>query len=82
MTRELKDMARKEIERVEMTTGLKNISVCIQEGDVTQKVCSFAQSVGADLLVIGQRVEDRATGRLKTNASAIIREAHSPVLNV
>ena len=75
-------MARKEIERVEMTTGLKNISVCIQEGDVTQKVCSFAQSVGADLLVIGWGVEDGETGRLRTNAYAIIREAHSRVLSV
>jgi nucleotide-binding universal stress UspA family protein len=82
VTRELEDMARKEIERLEMTTGRKNVSVCIQEGDIAQKVCSFAQSVGADLLVIGRGVEDGATGRLRMNAYAIIREAHSPVLSI
>jgi hypothetical protein len=33
-SKELEDMAYKKIERLEMTTCLKNISVCIQEGDV------------------------------------------------
>jgi nucleotide-binding universal stress UspA family protein len=37
---------------------------------------------GADLIVIGRGVMHETLGRLRTNAHAIIRHAHCPVISV
>jgi len=82
VNQELKETARKDVERLQAAVGAKSVSICIQEGDIAREVCSFAQSIAADLVVIGRSAQDGASGRLRTNAYAIIRQAPCPVLSV
>ncbi|HEY7098657.1 MAG TPA: universal stress protein [Terriglobales bacterium] len=79
---ESEEMARKDVEKVQKQAGAASVEVRIREGDVAREVCSFAQSIGADLLVIGRSASDHEIGRLRTNAYAIIRQAACPVLSV
>jgi len=51
-------------------------------GDVPHTVCAQAEELGADVLVIGRSSESGLLGRLRTNAYAIIRGAHCPVVSV
>lgn len=82
LKQEWEEMARKDVEKLQAAVGADSVSICIQEGEVAREVCSFAQSIGADLVVIGRSVQDGGTGRLRTNAYAIIRQAPCPVLSV
>ena len=75
-------MARKDVEKIQKQAGAADAEVCIREGNVSREVCSFAQSIGADLLVIGRGAPDHEIGRLRTNAYAIIRQAACPVVSV
>lgn len=75
-------MARKDIEKLQAEVGADNVSICIQEGEVAHEVCSFAQAIGTDLIVIGRSDQADGAGRLRTNAYAIIRQAPCPVLSV
>jgi nucleotide-binding universal stress UspA family protein len=79
---ELEDMARKEVEKLQTEVGADSVTICIREGDVAREVSSFAQSIGADLLVVGRGAHEGTSGRLKTNAYAIIRQATCPVVSV
>lgn len=79
LKQEWEEMARKDVEKVQAEARAHSVSICIREGDVAREVCSFAHSIGAGLLVIGRTPHD---GRLRTNAYAMIREAHCPVLSV
>jgi nucleotide-binding universal stress UspA family protein len=76
---ECEDLARKDVEQVQREVDTPSVSICIQEGDPARQVCSFAEAIGADLLVIGRGTHD---GRLRTNAYGIIRQAPCPVLSV
>jgi nucleotide-binding universal stress UspA family protein len=76
------EMARKDVEKIQKQAGAADVEICIREGDVPREVCSFAQSIGADLLVIGRGAPDHEIGRLRTNAYAIIRQAACPVVSV
>ena len=73
---------RAEIERLQARAGACKTTVCIEQGDAPDTVCSYANSVGADLLVIGRGGKNTGLGRLRTNAYAIIRQATCPVLSV
>ena len=75
-------MAREDVEKLQKEVGAESVSICIQEGDVAREVCSFAHSIAADLVVIGRGAQDGGSGRLRTNAYAIIRQAPCPVLSV
>jgi len=79
LRQECEDLARKDVEKLEREVAASSVSICIQEGDAADQVCSFAEAVGADLLVIGRGTHD---GRLRTNAYAIVRQAPCPVLSV
>jgi nucleotide-binding universal stress UspA family protein len=76
------NMAREEIEKLRREGIVETVSVFIQEGDVAHAVSSFAHSIAADLVIIGRGAHDHGTGRLRTNAYAIIRQALCPVLSV
>jgi len=73
---------RTEIERLQETAGARKTTVCIEEGDAPEVICSYATSVGADLLVIGRGGKNSGKGRLRTNAYSIIRQSTCPVLSV
>jgi len=70
------------IERLQATAGACKTTVCIEEGDTPEAVCSYATSVGADLLVIGRGGKNSGMGRLRTNAYSMIRQSACPVLSV
>jgi nucleotide-binding universal stress UspA family protein len=78
LKQEREDMARKDVEELQREVSVSSASICILEGDTAHQVCSFAEAVEADLLVIGRGTHD---GRL-TNAYAIIRQSPCPVLSV
>jgi nucleotide-binding universal stress UspA family protein len=56
--------------------------LCVAAGDVAAVVHEEASRHGADLIVIGRGVLHETLGRLRTNAHAIIRHAHCPVISV
>jgi nucleotide-binding universal stress UspA family protein len=56
--------------------------VHLRNGDPAREVSALAESVGADLLVIGRGPRDREGGRLPKNAYAIIRQSPCVVLSV
>jgi nucleotide-binding universal stress UspA family protein len=57
-------------------------SVAIEAGEPTVVVTTAAETLGADLLVIGRGSTPRAHGHLPTNAYAIVREAKCPVVTI
>jgi len=78
---EMEQIAREEVRRLQAEAGA-SVSICIREGDIAREVCLFAQSIAADMLTIGRGDQCAATGRLRTNAYSIIRQAPCPVLSV
>jgi nucleotide-binding universal stress UspA family protein len=56
--------------------------VSIESGDVPATVADLAQSLSADVLVIGRGRRPGVLGRLRTNAYAILRESPCPVVTV
>jgi nucleotide-binding universal stress UspA family protein len=72
---------RETIGAFQNAAAAKNMTVCIQEGEVADAVCGYAKSAGAHLVVIG-RGKDRHMGRLRTNAYGIIRQSPCPVLSI
>lgn len=73
---------RRELEGIQTSAGTDKTAIHIEEGDVARRVCSYARSVGADLLVIGRGGTRDEFGRLRENAYSIIRESSCPVLSV
>jgi nucleotide-binding universal stress UspA family protein len=82
MKEQMESVIRRDIEKIQTAAGAKKTTVCIEEGDVAGSVCSYASSVGADLLVIGRGRKSTDFGRLRTNAYSIIRQSTCPVLSV
>ncbi|HEX4230836.1 MAG TPA: universal stress protein [Bryobacteraceae bacterium] len=62
------------------TTQSVTADTYVQEGEVVSTISSLAQSLRADLLVIGRGRDEK--GRLKPTGYAIIREAPCAVLSV
>jgi nucleotide-binding universal stress UspA family protein len=54
----------------------------VLEGDVTERICEFAASWDADLLVIGRSAPGGLMGRLRTHSYAMIRQSPCPVVSV
>jgi nucleotide-binding universal stress UspA family protein len=73
--------AAEEVKTMQEATGTTSASVHVQEGETVHTVCSLAETIGADLLVIG-RGRREETGALTTTAYSIIRESPCPVVSV
>lgn len=73
--------ARKQIQELMARHELRG-EVVIDWGEPSKQVCEVAEAEGADLLIIGRAHSEKALGRLRTHAYAIIRMAPSPVLSV
>jgi len=72
---------RDQLDRLQQSVGTKAEQLVVA-GDVPHTVCDQAEDLGADVLVIGRSSESGLLGRLRTNAYAIIRGAHCPVVSV
>ena len=56
--------------------------ILIESGDTPKVVCSVAERLGADVLVIGRGSAAGVFGRLRANAYSIIRQSPCPVVSV
>lgn len=79
--RHLAEIATGQIDELQRSLGTQ-AEVVIGHGDTSQAVCSAAQAVDADLLVIGRGAASGIFGRLRTHAYSIIRQSPSPVVSV
>ncbi|HEY3453817.1 MAG TPA: universal stress protein [Bryobacteraceae bacterium] len=79
---QMKARLRRDIERIQSTLGMNNSTICIDEGKVAETVCSYANSIAADLLVVGRGAKGSEHGRFGKHAYSIIRESYCPVLSV
>jgi nucleotide-binding universal stress UspA family protein len=77
-------LTRTAIERIGLFRQEMEIeaSVAIEAGEPPVVVTTAAETMRADLLVIGRGSTPRAHGHLPTNAYAIVREAACPVVTV
>jgi len=73
--------AKAELVKLLQADGI-NGEIHIEVGGIPEAVVERTRSAQADLLVIGRSGHSGVTGRLPTNAYAIIREAPCPVLGV
>jgi nucleotide-binding universal stress UspA family protein len=78
---ELSSEARDQLDRLQQSVGTKAEQLIVA-GDVPHAICAQVEELGADILVIGRSSESGLLGRLRTNAYAIIRGAHCPVVSV
>ncbi len=75
------DQAKAELARLLETEGV-NGEIHIEVGSKADAVVDAARKMRADLLLIGRSCHDSTTGRLPTDAYAIIRQSPCPVLSV
>jgi nucleotide-binding universal stress UspA family protein len=77
-------MTRTAIERITFLRQEMEIaaSVAIEAGEPPVVVTAAAETMSADLLVIGRGSTPRAHGHLPTNAYAIVRQAACPVVTI
>lgn len=75
------EQARGEIAKLKEKVGTR-AEVVIEGGDAPRVVCSVAERIRADALVIGRGSAAGIFGRLRTNAYAIIRQSPCPVVSV
>ena len=73
--------SKDQLDRLQQSVGTKAEQLIVA-GDVPHTVCAQAEELGSDVLVIGRSSGSGLLGRLRTNAYAIIREAHCPVVSV
>ncbi|MBI3665796.1 MAG: universal stress protein [Acidobacteria bacterium] len=77
----LVSQAKEEITKLQHSVGTQ-AEVIIESGEAPKVVRQAAEQIHADLLVIGRSPTTGITGRLRTNAYAIIRESPCPVVSV
>jgi nucleotide-binding universal stress UspA family protein len=77
----LAEQARGEIAKLAEEAGAKP-EVLIEDGDAPRVVCTAAERLGADVLVVGRGSAAGMFGRLRTNAYSIIRQSPCPVVSV
>ena len=77
----LAEQARLEIAKLADEAGAKP-EVLIEDGDAPRVVCTAAERLGADVLVVGRGSAAGMFGRLRTNAYSIIRQSPCPVVSV
>lgn len=70
---------RAAIAKIQQLAGTEAEAI-VESGDVSKAVCSVADRLKPDLVVIGRGAADHA--RLRTNAYSIIRQSPSPVVSV
>jgi nucleotide-binding universal stress UspA family protein len=73
--------AKAELRELAQADGI-NGEIHVEVGSIPDAVTERARNLEADLLVIGRSGHGGGTGRLPTNAYAIIRNAACPVLGV
>lgn len=78
---DVREAAEEELLRLQQETHAA-ADLLIEAGDPAKVICSAAQRVKADVLVIGRGSAAGVFGRLRTNAYAIIRESPCPVVSV
>jgi len=79
---ELEAAARSEVEKLQAATKTQGAALHLRSGEPAREVSALADSLGAELLVIGRGPKDRDGGRLPTNAYAIIRKSPCAVVSV
>ena len=57
-------------------------AIALELGDIAESVCSAAERLSADLLVVGRGSAAGDSGRFRTHAYAIIRRSPCPVVSV
>jgi nucleotide-binding universal stress UspA family protein len=72
---------REQIELLLRDTGV-NAEILLDSGDVPQVIRNVAESVRADLVVIGRHPNAGILGRLRQHAYGIVRESPCPVVSV
>jgi nucleotide-binding universal stress UspA family protein len=77
----LAGQVKEEIAKLEQRAGTK-AELVVESGDAPKVICSLAERIKADVLVIGRGSAAGVFGRLRTNAYAIIRESPCPVASV
>jgi nucleotide-binding universal stress UspA family protein len=77
----LKKRAGEQMEDLMRRVSVK-ADVVLESGEVPSMVHDVAESVEADVVVIGRHVDAGILGRLRRNSYAIVREAPCPVLSV
>jgi len=75
------EAAEQELLRLQRFVGAE-ADLIIEAGEPAAAICSVAQRVGADVVVIGRGSAAGVFGRLRTNAYAIIRQSPCPVVSV
>lgn len=78
---EVSKVARAEIQRLQEEVGTK-ATVYLEDGNIPSEVCSLADAIRADLLVIGRSSWRGSHGRLRSNSYAIIRQSPCAVVSV
>jgi nucleotide-binding universal stress UspA family protein len=73
--------ARDRFAAIQSETGAQ-YQIRIEAGDIPDTLRETAESIGANLLVIGRGHTRRLLGRLRANAYAILRESPCPVLTI
>jgi nucleotide-binding universal stress UspA family protein len=77
----LKNSAQEQVNELQEKAGT-HADVIIDSGEVSKVVRKAAESVKADLLVIGRHIDSGMLGRLRAHAYAIVRESPCPVLSI
>ena len=77
----LRQAAEAELSRLQASAG-SNSRVLLDVGEPARIICSAAERMAADLLIIGRGSASGSFGRLRTNAYAIIRQSPCPVVSV
>jgi nucleotide-binding universal stress UspA family protein len=81
LTVQLSRSAREELEKLQHELA-PQAEIFIEGGDAPKVVCTAAEHLNADLLVIGRGSAAGIFGRLRTNAYAIIRQSPCAVVSV
>jgi nucleotide-binding universal stress UspA family protein len=75
------EAAERELARLQRAAGVEGDSI-VAPGEPAAALCSAAERLKADALVIGRGSASGVFGRLRTNAYAIIRQSPCPVVSV
>ena len=78
----LEEEARKTIQDLQTTAGIRAAGICLGAGDVARVVREAAEHHAAELVIAGRGHATRTLGRLRTHVYSIIRESPCPVISV
>ena len=78
----LTEQAREKLAAIQASAGAQSDILVTSDDDTPKAVGAYAARLPADLLVIGRGSASGASGRLRANAYAIIRQSPCPVVSV